>query len=68
MTKEIQMDKYRIKPEESAQEIHFAVYEGEEYLFRLVPSFLGFELSQLEKGLHQEVDQALVDQISSWIE
>lgn len=67
MTEAIQFQSFQIVPEQSSKEINFTVYNGEDYLFRLVPGLWGFELSKLDKALNCEVDQKLIDQIGGWI-
>ena len=67
MTEAVQFGNFQIVPEQSAKEVNFTVFNGEEYLFRLVPGYAGFELSKLDKALNCEVDQKLIDQIGGWI-
>ena len=67
MTKVVQFGSYRIVPEQLMYEVNFTVFTGADYLFRLVPGYSGFELSKLDKALHCDVDERLVDQIGCWI-
>lgn len=67
MTKAVPFGSFKIVPEQLANEVNFTVYDGEDYLFRLVPDLWGFEISKLDKALNCEVDQKLIDQIGGWI-
>ena len=58
----------KIRPVYSAKDVRFLVFDNVGYLFTLIPSPTGFELSQLDIELGLEIDPELVLSIEKTIE
>ena len=49
------------------REVNFAISEHNEYLFRLVPAYDGFEISPLDKALGTMIPFSLVARLNDFI-
>jgi len=57
-----------VKTVYTEKEVNFIVFSMQGYLFRLVPTSSGFEISKLDRSLENNVDEKLTFQIGELIE
>jgi hypothetical protein len=67
MAQTLKFEDYNVIPINLEREVNYVIFKNEEYMFRLVPGYSGFELSPHDKTLGIEPDLHLIAKISDFI-